>query len=473
MQLAQKLAGYSLGEADLMRRAMGKKKREEMALHELKFIDGAVARGIKRDKAQQIFSLMAKFADYGFPRSHSVAYAYLAFQTAYLKAHYPEHFYAAVLTNELEDTSKVFKYSKELRAQGIKLLPPDVNESEAGFTPSVGAIRYGLAAIKGIGHASVDTIIRTRDTGTFTSFYDFAERVDPTAINRRVLEGLVCAGAFDSLKLDAVDLFSWRSRCHHALEAALGRSARAKRSKAQGQDDLFGNLGQTGNGHAEDLPQAKAWTRVELLAAEKKSLGFYITGHPLDKHGEVLAKLNTATTAEAIERGSTNRANIGGIVTSLQMRTTKKGDRFAILALEDQTGSLKCVLWPEAFHKYGPMVKEDCAVAVTGKLEISEENQATIIADKVILLDEALQRKARQVVVTFPPAADIGPLVQSVFTVLDEHKGECEVLLECYLEKDVLVRVRPHSTIRVEGTTDLESNLLSLGCEVKWNNASL
>src|SRR5947207_10466859 len=165
MLLSQKLAGYSMAEADTLRKAMGKKNREEMARQEEKFILGAVARGIKQDKAQQIFSLMAQFADYGFPKAHSVAYAYLAFQTAYLKAHYPEHFYAAVLSNEIDDTAKVFRYTKEMQGQGIALLPPDVNESEAGFTPLKAAIRYGLAAIKGIGFASVSAIMKARETG--------------------------------------------------------------------------------------------------------------------------------------------------------------------------------------------------------------------------------------------------------------------------------------------------------------------
>src|SRR5512132_539572 len=177
MQLAQKLAGYTLSEADLMRRAMGKKKREEMALHEQKFVNGAVERGIKKEKAEKIFSLMDKFSDYGFPRSHAVAYAYLAFQTAYLKSHFPEHFYAAVLSSEAQDASKVFKYSKELRSQGIKLLPPDVNESYAGFTPTTGAIRYGLAAIKGLGQSIVNSIIEARQEGPFKSFFDFTERL--------------------------------------------------------------------------------------------------------------------------------------------------------------------------------------------------------------------------------------------------------------------------------------------------------
>ncbi|HEX8922701.1 MAG TPA: DNA polymerase III subunit alpha, partial [Pyrinomonadaceae bacterium] len=221
MQLAQKLAGFSLGEADLMRRAMGKKKREEMARHEEKFIKGAVERNIKREKAQQIFSLMAQFADYGFNRSHSVAYAYLAFQTAYLKAHYPEHFYAAVLSNELEDTTKVFKYSNELKTQNIKLLPPDVNESGAGFTPSVGSIRFGLEAIKGVGHASVETILKARENGPFRSIFDFAERVGAKALNKRVLESLVCAGAFDSLNISGESKHSWRARLSASIDTAL------------------------------------------------------------------------------------------------------------------------------------------------------------------------------------------------------------------------------------------------------------
>ncbi len=179
-----------MAEADSLRKAMGKKNREEMAEQEQKFILGAVARGIKQDKAEQIFSLMRQFADYGFPKAHSVAYAYLAFQTAYLKAHYPEHFYAAVLSNEIEDTAKVFKYTKEMRGQGIELLPPDVNESDVGFTPLKGAIRYGLAAIKGIGFASVSAIIRARQSGPFQSMTDFAERLEEGCDQQ------ACAGGF-------------------------------------------------------------------------------------------------------------------------------------------------------------------------------------------------------------------------------------------------------------------------------------
>src|SRR5688572_6496910 len=261
MQLAQRLAGYTLSEADLMRRAMGKKKREEMAVHEKTFVTGAVARGIRKDKAEKIFSLMDKFSDYGFPRSHSVAYAYLAFQTAYLKAHFPEHFYAAVLSSEAQDAAKVFKYSKELRSQGIKLLPPDVNESYLGFTPLAGAIRYGLTAIKGLGQSAVNAITDARKTGPFKSFFDFAERVDTSTLNKRVFESLVSAGAFDSLK-DGREVRDWRGALYHSIDAALSRAQRARREREQGQNGLFGGMPEEAN-PASELPRtAKGWTEA-------------------------------------------------------------------------------------------------------------------------------------------------------------------------------------------------------------------
>src|SRR5437762_594820 len=341
MQLSQKLAGYSMAEADSLRKAMGKKNREEMAQQEQKFILGSVARGIKRDKAQQVFSLMRQFADYGFPKAHSVAYAYLAFQTAYLKAHFPEHFYAAVLSNEIEDTAKVFRYTKEMRGQGIELLPPDVNESNLGFTPLRGAIRYGLAAIKGIGFASVKAITKSREGGRFGSLFDFAERVEEGAINKRVLEGLVCGGAFDSLKEESPSSETWRAQLFAAIDSALARSARTRRARLLGQNELFGATAPESPEEKVKLPPANAWTPTEMLAAEKKALGFYITGHPLDKYVSAISNLSAVSTLDlsSLETGSAVR--IGGLVSDLQFRTTKKGSRFAILRLEDQGGSVK------------------------------------------------------------------------------------------------------------------------------------
>src|ERR671926_429776 len=301
MQLAQKLAGYSLGEADLMRRAMGKKQREEMALHEKKFVTGALKRGIQREKAEKIFSLMAQFSDYGFNRSHSVAYAYLAFQTAYLKAHYPEHFYAAVLSSEAQDAAKVFKYSKELRAQRIALLPPDVNESHSDFTPLSGAIRYGLTAIKGLGQSAVNAICEARESGgPFRSFFDFAERIESATLNKRVFEGLVSAGAFDSLK-DGRPIEAWRGGLFNSIDAALSRAQRAKREKLMGQNGLFGAMPEEIDFANELPPNTKGWTSSEMLAAEKAALGFYITGHPLERYLDTLQSVKAVTSSELAE----------------------------------------------------------------------------------------------------------------------------------------------------------------------------
>lgn len=473
MQLAQNLGGYSLGEADLMRRAMGKKNREEMARHEQKFIEGAVKRGIKREKAQQVFSLMAQFADYGFNRSHSVAYAYLAFQTAYLKAHYPEHFYAAVLSNELHDTSKVFKYSTELRNQGIKLLPPDVNESGSGFTPLLGAIRYGLAAIKGIGQASVNGIVEARAQGLFKSFIDFTERVGQGAINKRVLESLICAGAFDSLNEPQQPLLKWRACLHQAVDSSLARNSRAQKHRSRGQDDLFGGTEETQTA-AERLPDAPAWTHAALLAAEKSAIGFYITGHPLENYVETLRELNARDSASLAGCQSAQRVSVGGVVTDLQVRTTKKGGRFALLRLEDQVGGIKCVLWPETFGKFEKHLSNDTAILLTGKLETTDDGNSSIIVDEVALLDEVLQRKARGVIVRVPAlCADSKNTLGDLFGLLDKHRGDCEVFVEMTLEDGVMVRVRPHGALRVRGSRDLEAALRAHGCHVEWLNVTL
>jgi DNA polymerase-3 subunit alpha len=468
MQLAQKLAGYSLGEADLMRRAMGKKKREEMARHEEKFVKGAVESGIKKEKAQQIFSLMAQFADYGFNRSHSVAYAYLAFQTAYLKAHYPEHFYAAVLSNELEDTSKVFKYTNELKSQNIELLPPDVNESGAGFTPLRGAIRFGLEAIKGVGHTSVEAIMEARKAGPFSSIYDLAERVGARTLNKRVLESLVCAGAFDSLSADGSDKYVWRARLHAVIDRALARGGRVQQSLACGQNSLFmGASEQTPVAADPSLPHVEPWTCEELLAGEKNSIGFYITGHPLENYAYILDELHCPNTLNLASLETGVKVQIGGLVTELQVKTTKKGDAFALLRLEDQVGGVKCVVWPDTYNKSRRLLKADEAVLVSGRLEVTDEGSVNIIAEELARLDEVLQRRARTMILRLPADTAADSTFENLWRVLEAHKGECEVLLEMNLG-GVLVRTRAHHALRVEGSLKLQASLAELGCEIEW-----
>jgi DNA polymerase-3 subunit alpha len=466
MQLAQKLAGYTLSEADLMRRAMGKKKREEMAIHEEKFITGAVERGIKQEKAEKIFSLMAQFSDYGFNRSHSVAYAYLAFQTAYLKAHYPEHFYAAVLSSEAQDAAKVFKYSKELRAQKIALLPPDVNESYSGFTPLSGAIRYGLTAIKGLGQSAVKAITEARESGPFRSFFDFAERVESSTLNKRVFESLVSAGAFDSLK-DGRSIADWRGGLHSSIDAALSRGQRAKREKLQGQNGLFGGMPEEIDFTNELPPTLKGWTSSEMLAAEKAALGFYITGHPLERYLDVLQNAKALRSSELPELNSGVRVTSGGIVSDLQLRTTKKGDKFALFRLEDEAGSTKCVLWPEVYRKHSALMQNELPVIVIGRLELSEDNPPTIIVDQVQSID-ATARNAEFLVLRAPQHDDFPTLCDSILSLLSANPGDCEVTMEALIEQGTVVRIRPNNALRVRRSADLVQALKELGCSISF-----
>jgi DNA polymerase III subunit alpha len=464
MQLAQKLAGYTLAEADLMRRAMGKKKREEMAVHQEKFIKGAIERGIKQEKAEKIFSLMAQFSDYGFNRSHSVAYAYVAFQTAYLKAHYPEHFYAAVLSSESQDAAKVFKYSKELRAQGIMLLPPDVNESMAGFTPLQGEIRYGLAAIKGLGDAIVKAIIAAREAGPFRSAFDFADRIEQGSLNKRAFESLICAGAFDSLKPGSRPATEWRAQLHAVIDSALARAQRARKSRQLGQDGLFGS-DDSASPEIEELPPVnEPWTRTQLLVAEKNALGFFITGHPLEDYVDLLRQMNAVRSVDLPTLLNGNRISVGGIVNDLQIRTTKKGDRFALFRLEDDSGGTKCVCWPEAFGKHSSLLQAELPALVIGRLELSEDNPPSLIVDQVQRLDGVRVKKSAPVLVRLSSPDE--EVFDGLLEVLHQHPGSEDVVLEVPLENDVCVRIRANQALRVASSEALVSALKQIGCSV-------
>jgi DNA polymerase-3 subunit alpha len=420
MQIAQKLGGYSLGEADMMRRAMGKKKREEMALHSQKFVEGAVYRGIKKEKAEEIFNLMAQFADYGFNRSHSVAYAYLAYQTAYLKAHYPAYFYASVLSNESQDTAKIYKYSNEMRGAGVKLLPPDINESDADFTPLENDVRFGLNAIKGIGTASVQAIIEARKTGRFNSLSDFAVRVDAGAVNRRGLESLITAGAFDSLKGEGISLNLWRAKLYAAAESVLSFSQRKWQDKIRGQNDLFG-LSDERSDFQENLPEAEAWTAKDLSKLEKASVGFYISNHPLDMFRKVLEDLKIKNLADYEELKVGERIHLAGIVTGLQVKYSKKGNRFCIFRLEDQSSGVKCLVWSEAYNKFRDSLKDEELLIIEGKVESAEGQEYTVIIDDVMPIAEAIPQNARNLKLILPQKLDEAVL-NDVFTLIMEKR---------------------------------------------------
>ncbi len=467
MQLAQKLAGYSLGEADMMRRAMGKKKREAMAKEEKKFVDRAVKNGIDKAKADEIFKLMEQFADYGFNRSHSIAYAYLAFQTGYLKAHYPAYFFASVLSHEADDSAKVYKYSTELRAMGQKLLPPDINESDDSFTPIDDTVRFGLNAIKGIGNATISAIVAARSSGPFTSLFDFVSRVEPGTVNKRGLESLVASGAFDSLSPADSSLGDWRSRNFAAIDNALSFAQRVWNDKKSGQSGLFGTSEANGADTEFQLPDAEAWDRAEMSRNEKLALGFYLSTHPLDDYRPILNDLNIRPLAEHESLAAGDRLTLAGIVSSTQIRYSKKGNRFCIFRLEDQSSGVKCLLWSEPFEKFGDRVRDDALMIAEGRVELAEGNELSLIVSDLRLLSDAESENAKALTVGLPPSGVDEGLLFEVLSILSDCRGDCKVELSLPVN-GITVDLESHA-VRVKGSGKMEAALISRGCTVKWH----
>ncbi len=384
MQISNRLAGYSLGDADLLRRAMGKKKPEEMAKQRERFIKGALERGFPQKKIEKIFDLMEQFAGYGFNKSHSAAYAYLAYVTAYLKAHYPVDFLAALLTSETGNTAKVVKYINECRDMGIQILPPDVNASEWSFTPDgEKAIRFGLGAVKNVGQGAVEAIARARaEGGPFRSLDEFCERVDVGAVNRRMIESLIKAGAMDSLE-------GTRSQKMAIVDRAMESGQRAWRDRESGQVGLFGEALGHEEKHAAPLPNVPDWSDKEKLAGEKEMLGFWVTGHPLDRYAEKITDLAThdSSTLEGLGKGA--EVALCGVLTGITRKRNREGKPWAALTIEDRSGSVEAMVFAASYERLAPQVVEDTAVLVRG-LVLPEENAPPKISiQDIVALDNA------------------------------------------------------------------------------------
>ncbi len=376
MQISNRIAGYSLGDADLLRRAMGKKKAEEMAQQRERFVKGSLERGFPQKKVEKIFDLMEQFAGYGFNKSHSAAYAYLAFVTAYLKAHHPIDFLAALLTSETGNTAKVVKYINECREMGIRILPPDVNHSEWSFTPDGEAIRFGLGAVKNLGQNAVEAIGKAREVeGQFHSIYQFCEKVDLGALNRRMIESLIKAGAMDSLD-------GTRSQKTAALESAMESAQRAQRDRESGQGGLFGEV--IAESHEMPLPNVPDWTEKDKLAGEKELLGYWVTGHPLDRYADKIAELAThnSTNLEGLTKGT--EVALCGVMTTVARKRNKEGKPWAAVTLEDRAGWVETMVFTTSYERLSPQVVEDQAVFIRG-LALPEENAATKISVQDII----------------------------------------------------------------------------------------
>jgi len=364
MQIARSLAGYSLGQADLLRRAMGKKDDKEMARQKDQFLAGAQAQQIDPRKAEAIFDLMAKFAEYGFNKSHSAAYALIAYQTAYLKAHYPVEFMAALLSCDMDSTDKVLKNISDCREQGIEVLPPDINTSGQSFTVVGNSMRFGLGAVKGIGGGAIESILEARKDGPFTDLYDFCERVDLRRVNRKVLEALIKCGGFDSLH-------TFRAPLMAALDDAVASGQRFQEERDSAQVSLFGDLPDTNGGvkAARKLPAINEWLDKEKLGYEKEALGFLITGHPLDRYVNDIKRFASAEITRLIELPENSEVRVCGIVTSLKEITTKKGDRMGFVTIEDLTGQIEITVFSDMYLQYSHLLKCDDPLLITGKLE--------------------------------------------------------------------------------------------------------
>jgi DNA polymerase III subunit alpha len=418
MQLARDLAGYSLAEADMLRRAMGKKKPEEMAQQRVRFLSGAAERNIDKATAEEIFGQMETFARYGFNRSHSVAYALVSYQTAYMKAHFSVEFMAALMSFEMTDSDKTLKNLNECRNQSIEVLPPDVNLSGAGFRVQEHKIRYGLEAVKGVGEKAVQSIIDERtQNGLFTSFEDFLGRVDAKSLNRRVCESLIKCGAFDSTRATRRELFE-------NLDEALKQAQSLQRDRGSLQMGLFG--GEMLVAHVvrrlKDLPE---WPINQKLNFERESLGFFISGHPLEKFRNDLKRLGVLDTQTVKNGPKRDSVRIGGIVTALKLKNTKKGDRYASFLLEDQLGTIEALVWPDKYREVGDKLETDSPLILQGKAEISEE-RANFIVEKVeslVAIRDATASVGRLEI----RAADDPTLFMQLPALFQKYEGVCQV----------------------------------------------
>ncbi|HEY7557976.1 MAG TPA: DNA polymerase III subunit alpha [Candidatus Binatia bacterium] len=471
MQIAQVLAGYSMGDADILRRAMGKKDPEEMAAQRERFVEGAGAKKISHEKATEIFDQMETFARYGFNKSHSAAYALVSYHTAYLKAHYPVEFMAALMTSEMDDTDKVIKNLAECRQKGIEVLAPDVNESRADFTPVGDKIRFGLAAVKNVGGKAVEVILDSRrKDGPFESLYDFCRRVDLTSVNKRVIESLIKCGAFEATGVS-------RGRMMGALDDAMRAGQAHQRDRESNQIDIFAALGATAKGSKKSgdvYPQVAEWSAQESLAFEKESLGFYITGHPLDKYERVIKKITTGSVAALKEKASPGEVKLGGVVSALKLRNTKKGDRYGIFNLEDKTGFLEIIAWPDVYKKCADMLAADDPIFVKGRLEAGED-RIQVIANEISSLTEAAAKgRANGNGLGSDPNGDekihlhareseisADELVQLRETLL-EYPGPCTVFLHLYAASRSETIIELPSQVRVAATAELEESVQRL-----------
>ncbi len=422
MKIANVIGGFTLGQADIMRRAMGKKQEDLLNKMESEFYEGAKKNDVDIAIAKRLWSLIFQFAGYGFNKSHSAAYAVITYRTAYLKAHYPNAFLASLLTTDMNDTNKVVKYVQDCQDYGIEVLPPDINQSNEVFTVTDEGIRFGLAAIKSVGSMVVRLIIRDRDeNGPYKSLFDFCERSDPKILNRSTMEGLIRAGAFD---------FSGHTHATllEALPSALERAQGMRHDKAVGQDSLFGDIEESDASDEDVMEALPELDKKEILQDEKKYLGIFLSGHPLAEYETELALFATDQAAQLIEMKDQKMVRLVGIAEEIKKRKTKNGDRMAIMKLGDMSGSVEVAIMPNTLEEREAVLVEDTILIVEG-MASERGDQISIRAERILTLDEGWRQYVKEMHVTFPASSLDEEGIYRLKTHLLTSSGESEIFL--------------------------------------------
>lgn len=462
MQIAQVLAGYTLGGADMLRRAMGKKKPEEMAKQREVFEDGAKKQGIDPDLAIKIFDLVEKFAGYGFNKSHSAAYAIVSYQTAWLKAHYPAHFMAATMSSDMDKTDKVVTFIEECRQMKLMPLPPDVNSGEFHFTVNdAGNIIYGLGAIKGLGEGPVESIIAARNEGgPFKNLFDFCARVDPRKVNKRALEALIRSGAADKLG-PGINIDHDRAVMFAAMNEAVKTAEQSAANSSAGMMDLFGDVvpsAGTDEDVYRDFHRVRSWTMKERLNAEKETLGLYLTGHPIDEYDSELNHLVSSRIADL--KPEKSNQTVAGLVVAQRVMKTKRGDTMAFVTLDDRTGRIEVAIFSDTYNQSRDLLMKDGLLVINGQVSYDDYNGLLKMrADTISLLSDVRQEKARELCLELESGNLPANFIRELSSILDPYReGRCPLVID-YQRSNARAQLRLGNAWLVRPEDDLLQRL--------------
>ncbi|MFT5421743.1 MAG: DNA polymerase-3 subunit alpha [Candidatus Endobugula sp.] len=473
MQIAQELAGYTLGGADMLRRAMGKKKPEEMAKQREVFEGGAKDQGVDPELAIKIFDLVEKFAGYGFNKSHSAAYAVVSYQTAWLKTHYPAEFMAATMSSDMDKTEKVVTFVEECRSMQLNLLPPDVNQGGFQFTVDRdGHIIYGLGAIKGLGEGPVDNIIEARKNGPFKDLFDFCARIDAKRVNKRALDALVRSGSFDTIGPDADnperDLDHTRAMLMASLKEAVKTAEQQQANANAGMVDLFGDSLQAQSSDEGDayanFYNIRRWTMKERLNGENETIGLYLTGHPIDEYEQEIKHLVSARISRLVADKKTIK--IAGLVVAMRVMKTKRGDTMGFITLDDRTGRMEVAVFADTYNQYRDKLVKDALLIVEGQVSHDDYSGGLKMrADKVVPLEEARQDQLRSIHIHWQSRVLRPNCIKQLTSILEnyriaetsEQKG-CVVIVD-YQRVDAMASLQLGHQWRVQPVDDLMQKL--------------